>query len=401
MSMRSLLLVTLLSATSLSAAVTTDVVAVRAVSGDASAIAQLRAQGQRGVDRLVALHEQTTLDEQGYRMTIDRVCRQRDCAWSQLYWYTDLAAATAAARTQHRPILSLRLLGNLDEDMSCANSRYFRTILYSNREIADYLRANFILHWSSERPVPKVTIDFGDGRVLHRTLTGNSVHYLLDQNGEPLDALPGLYAPVAFLTKVRDMRKLFDDVQTWIPAERALHLASYHRSHALPAGPGERLTRLLSPATAWDAAPRAYSKAALEGPILRKVSFGTSAAGTARQMPAPLNAEDALVKIDERSLDLIRTKRHGSAAALPLDAAMAGMRSSLATDTMRNEYQLRPQIHEWFARHEKPSFAELNGFVYDAVFLTPRTDEWLGLMPDDTFTAIESEGIEVADTMHR
>ncbi len=55
-----------------------------------------------------------------------------------------------------------------------------------------------MLHWQSVRPVPRVTIDFGDGRKLERTLTGNSAHYVLASDGTPLDVLPGLYSPLAF-----------------------------------------------------------------------------------------------------------------------------------------------------------------------------------------------------------
>ena len=101
-----------------------------------------------------------------------------------------------------KPILSLRLLGRLDEELSCANSRFFRLILYSNTEVSALLREHFILHWQSVRPVPKVTIDFGDGRKLERTLTGNSIHYILDSDGRPMDALPGLYGPQAFIREL-------------------------------------------------------------------------------------------------------------------------------------------------------------------------------------------------------
>ena len=150
-------------------------------------IVTLRAEGQPAVDRLVADYQRLTrahrLDaaaDARFRAAIDAVCRQFDCASSGLYWYTDLDQARREAGRSHRPILSLRLLGNLDEEMSCANSRYFRTILYANRGVAASLRKNFVLHWSSERPAPLVTIDFGDGRVMRRTITGNSIHYLLD-----------------------------------------------------------------------------------------------------------------------------------------------------------------------------------------------------------------------------
>ena len=77
-----------------------------------------------------------------------------------LNWHTDLTAAIAKARHFKRPILSLRLLGRLDEELSCANSRFFKKLLYPHRQINEVLREQFVLHWQSVRPVPIVTIDF-------------------------------------------------------------------------------------------------------------------------------------------------------------------------------------------------------------------------------------------------
>ena len=139
---------------------------------------------------------------------IDQIGGQRGCSVSRLYWYTDLDAAKAAAVREGRPILSLRMLGKLTDEYSCANSRFFRTALYSNKKISDYLRDNFVLHWQSVRPVPRVTIDFGDGRKLERTLTGNSAHYVLASDGTPLDVLPGLYGPQPFLNWLAEMQSL-------------------------------------------------------------------------------------------------------------------------------------------------------------------------------------------------
>ena len=48
---------------------------------------------------------------------IDAVAGQRDAWVSRLYWYTDWDAAVASARAQGKPILSLRLLGRLDQDL--------------------------------------------------------------------------------------------------------------------------------------------------------------------------------------------------------------------------------------------------------------------------------------------
>lgn len=136
------------------------------------------------------------------RAEIDAAAHQRDAAWSGLYWHTSLPEALAAATREDKPVLSLRLLGRLDEELSCANSRFFRTALYANTAVSDELRKNWVLHWESVRPAPKVTIDFGDGRTLLRTVTGNSLHYVLDADGKALDVIPGLWEPGEFLRRL-------------------------------------------------------------------------------------------------------------------------------------------------------------------------------------------------------
>src|SRR5436190_1005439 len=140
---------------------TTDLsaLAVRAVSPDPAvaqrAIANLRDAGPAGLQALMNAHTEqiqahsehnrslllqtSPPDDAAWerlRAALDVVGRQRDCYASQLYWYTDLEQAKAAAKAAGKPILSLRLLGRLDEEFSCANSRFFRTTLYANHDIA-------------------------------------------------------------------------------------------------------------------------------------------------------------------------------------------------------------------------------------------------------------------------
>src|SRR5712691_3309783 len=103
-------------------------------------IAQLREMGQRGVDLMVAAAPTKSDQVERYRAALDRVCRQRDCYTSRLFWYTDIESAKSAARASGKPILALYLLGHLDEELSCANSRLFRTTLYSDPKIAASMR---------------------------------------------------------------------------------------------------------------------------------------------------------------------------------------------------------------------------------------------------------------------
>lgn len=116
-----------------------------------------------------------------------------------LRWHQDLPSAIAEATRTDRRILSLRLLGRLDEELSCANSRFFRRMLYPDPRVDAVLRERFVLHWESVRAVPMITIDFGNGRMIRKPITGNSVHLVLDPAGRPLDALPGLFDPATFL----------------------------------------------------------------------------------------------------------------------------------------------------------------------------------------------------------
>ena len=186
------------------------------------AIAALRAAGPAGRDAFLAEHAERLPAPRGSRTRVpkldvvqpyvdalDRVCGQKDCLSSKLFWHTDLEMAKAESRASGKPILSLHLLGRLDEEYSCANSRFFRATLYPNEAISQKLRESFVLHWHTVRPAPKITIDYGDGRTLVRTITGNSIHYVLDADGRPVDAIPGLYGPNAFLRALADGEQAF------------------------------------------------------------------------------------------------------------------------------------------------------------------------------------------------
>ena len=340
-----------------------------AYSGD---IVDLRRGGQQAVDDLFSSGASDAL--------LDRVCAQKDCRASRLFWYTDLEEAKLAAHRLGRPILSLRLLGRLDEELSCANSRFFRVMLYSDESIASILRERYVLHWSSERPVPQVTIDMGDGRKIRQTITGNSVHYLLDEDGNVLDALPGLYSPAAFRMQIAE----------WLSLDRSV-LRTYHSvrseetaSRALDYGIAEvRTIRGRRPA-AEQAAPRAMTKSLPETPMLAALSLGAR-----RMLPQEWMAlgekEIDSVTFSDESLALMQRKQTLN------EELLRNLRRTVAIDTIYNEYELHRRIHEWFAMGQVRDLATLNERIYDELFLTPSNDPWLGLKPEAVFTAIASE----------
>lgn len=243
-----------------------------------------------------------------------------------LTWFADLPTAIAEARRTNKPILSLRLLGNLFDELTCANSRFFKRVLYPEPRIHHVLRQDFVLHWESVRPVPLVTLDFGNGKKITKTITGNSAHLVLDSHGRIVDALPGLSDPDTFLA-------LLAQARTFAGADRRT-LASLHarasRSQPPPPVPP-------APSRAMGASMLAMSKHVVEFPVLRQVE--------------PLPQTDA----------------------------------GIADDTEANK-KLHRRIHEAFASGTE--WAGIEGFVewlYADIFLMPLHDPALGLDVPDPF----------------
>ena len=414
----------------------TESLAQLAVSGTPTeskqAIAALRELGPKGLQVFLATHQDrlkssTLASAPELRAVLDTLCQQRDCYASHLYWYTDLAQAKAAAKASGKPILSLRLLGRLDEELSCANSRFFRIALYANGEVSEVLRDRFILHWESVRPAPKVTIDFGDGRRLQRTLTGNSIHYILDAEGRPIDALPGLYSPKAFLKHLLAVEKIADQSSKLAGLERENYLSKYHRdaiatiqanwtADLSKLGLSQPLPKLAEVSQesplAEVAAPLAVSKAVVEMPIISAISLNRQALQQATDDATWAKIAQMYVaeaSLDSNSLALIRSKNPNldrewrSLATNPdknsLPPAILNFERSIALDTVRNEYLFRFQLHQWFLEEPQTTanIDSLNERVYAELFQTPSSDPWLGLLPSNTYTGIENDGLTGRD----
>jgi len=423
-------------------------------------IAALRARGPDGLAEAVGIYDglvaergrlslmcravpaeetaQLDRDIEAWRSAADQIGGQRSCTISRLYWYTDLAEAKAAAERTGKPILSLRMLGKLTDEFSCANSRFFRTALYSNKGISDFLRTHYILHWQSVRPVPRVTIDFGDGRKLERTLTGNSAHYVLASDGRPLDVLPGLYSPVMFHQWLWDLRQLQLAYQKFPANERLAKLREFHayrrdqvvrhwdediqrlgderaelvRTRITGALASARIAGRQVPADpapkAVKAAARAAVKTAAEQPVMRFANLGGTwmERGMDEELwkaIAALHRDD--VRLDANSVAVMRKEFPKATIATGLavgkgrveDPVLRMVRTfedSMSLDTVRNEYLLHRRVHERLAERT-PATTDadaLNEWVYAELFLTPSKDPWLGLAPADVYTALDHDG---------
>lgn len=400
----------------------------------APAIAKLRALGPAGLNTLFQtyareINEQVsnplliaTPEWQRLSAALDSISQQKDSYLSGLYWYTDFAQAKAAARAEGKPILSLRLLGKLNEEYSCANSRFFRTILYSNAEVSKLLREKFILYWESERPAPRVTIDFGDGRKLERTLTGNSIHYVLDSNGQVIDALPGLYGPAAFMRSLNEMEAVSKywgqkpvegdgrpPYWAYQPDRLRKVTVEWLRDTERIGGKAPLGFTVYRDeqcrATAIEVANRAMTKMVTEATILKGMTAGPEALGKmtydgAWNKIAQLHLADA--QLDSRSIGLIKRQTQRGLLAYTsklnpdttLKALIEKLQTNIALDTVRNEYLLHTKLYVWLiADHQRSELSALNKRVYAELFLTPASDPWLGLYSPEVYTALQGGGL--------
>lgn len=428
-SVLSLFLLIFVSTQTLLATEPAETLARKAVSENpaesVAAIEELRALGPAGLQTLMTryaaeINRHVTdpgvkADAEWQRITkaLDTVSGQKNSYLSGLYWHRDLKEAQSVARETGKPILSLRLLGKLTDELSCANSRFFRTVLYSNAEVASVLRDRFVLHWQSVRPAPIITIDFGDGRKLERTITGNSIHYVLDSSGQPIEALPGLYGPQAFLRALTEAEGLFKSLAGKNDQQRQVELTRYYvvRNNQTSvawytdtAKTGGKLPEGLQVVKGRDGeiaaitvAPLAITKAATEVNMLRAMTGTSEAMGkitdeAAWRKIAQLHAAEAI--LDSRSVGLIKRQNPGLSEK-QLASMVQKFQESIALDTVRNEYLLRPKLYAWLLSDpSRTNLEKFNEKVYAELFLTPRSDPWLGLLTADVYTALDNGGVK-------
>jgi hypothetical protein len=186
----------------------------------------------------------------------------------------------------------------------------------------------------------------------------------------------------------------------------------------LASAAANRSGRARDPFTARDAAPPAEAAAviarpknAIERPAIAAVRGGKMAVEATRadeqwEKLAALHADDA--RLDNASRNLIASQNPTAAVAgrlaitkrlveSPLVKLFRNLEQSVAVDSVRNEYELHRKLHRWFVEGTAPANVdELNERVYAELFLTPKSDPWLGLLPGDAYAALPNNGVSVA-----
>jgi hypothetical protein len=213
------------------------------------------------------------------------------------------------------------------------------------------IQENFEPVWESVGPVPRVSIDFGNGRKIERTMNGNIATYVCFGDGRVFDILPGAYDPETYVSQLR----LLADAIRELPQDPATRLAAiqqYHRKAALDRG--------MSAA--------------------RAASPGEPVVLPAASIPAAIHAPSALASSAEQGSDRSAARR------ARIEKAVRDLR----IDAEVNETQRRPMIHARLAEQPPPAVSELYRWLYREVLDTNLDEPYLGwghlVSRDDPFT---------------
>jgi hypothetical protein len=243
-------------------------------------------------------------------------------------------------------------------------------VLLSDAKVSSFLAEHFVLYWSTVRPAPKVTIDFGNGHLLERTLKGNTIFYVVRSDGRVVDAVPGVYLPDAFLSELNQSLELL-----------ALSDAEVLERHAT-----EAVTlRFQAVGMNSASAVATLSKAPVQGPLIRAIEPTTVSKAVLQspmiaglEDPHPATTETPSI-VDVSSLPL--TTDELEEAYLPGPGTLA--ERALKADSESSVKVLRPAVHRWFAeRSNLPAPADCRSPIYKDILKVDIDDPYLGLKVD-------------------
>ncbi len=123
-------------------------------------------------------------------------------------------------------------------------------MLFSRPEVAKFINENFEPVWQSVRPVPTVSIDFGNGKKITRTLHGNIATYVCTSQGTVIDVLPGIYDPVTYQNRLYDLAavaKRIADAPEPSDAIRYYHTVSLNTGAVSTTTPPKSISGLSGP----------------------------------------------------------------------------------------------------------------------------------------------------------
>lgn len=373
-------------------------------------VQELRAGNYKTINWLYETYWTSNLNYETYRSNkkflklFDNVCGQKDAVSSKLFWYSNVEEALAAAKKENKPVLCLQMLGNLREDFSCANSRFFRTLLYSNTKVSETLRDKYILCWESVIEVPKVTIEYPDGKKQIQTITGNSMQLVMNKDGEILDALPGLYGPEFFATWLQqfsgntNVKTLREKQQQRIKELKNVELSAKLNSEDWGnIVEEEKIENTEAPIKALKASEISVAKTVVEAPVYSKVFkvnkkfMKTSTKVNMSEFGFYEAYGFKNEGISAKTQELIMAKKKYNSQEIL--ATMKTTSDNLSKESIRNDVKLHVTILEWLQNESiSKNKKEFVTKVYKDIFLTPLNDKRMGLYDRSIYSATTDDG---------
>ncbi|MAE64358.1 MAG: hypothetical protein CMJ18_08800 [Phycisphaeraceae bacterium] len=229
-------------------------------------------------------------------------------------------------------------------------------MLLSDPKVRKLLTNDVVPCWQSVGMNAKVTIELGDGRVIRRTLGGNTVIWLLQADGTVVDAFPGVFTPNDFMPQMREA------MLAWKTAtvRGARTLAPYHAKRTGPPLRGANIS---------------ISKRMVEAPVLSILSDSTPKLAV-RPQPGPRGLVDV-------------SKQPATGAAIRREAARGVPRSersptalgrrSIVRDSAVNATVVRRSVHRLLASFKRPGIGDLRPIVFRDLLHLPLGDPMMGL----------------------
>ena len=262
-------------------------------------------------------------------------------------------------------------------------------MLLSDKTTAATIDENFVATWKEVRPVPKVTIDFGNGKKMERTLVGNTVMYVSLPDGTVVDAFPGVYTPGDFNRLVVPALKAAKDAMALLPGKRAKFLAKWHKAE-LDQLLSNELTRtttskafvespLLDSIGMVALQPTTLSKSGVEAPIL-KASRLEARTPEVKQTTSRSAFDTYASRIEDVSKKPASIDQLKARLRLPKDADPKTLAARvLDMDSNVNVTRVHPAVHILLSEPEKKTADDLCAPLYKQLLHVDIDDPYLGL----------------------
>ncbi len=231
-------------------------------------------------------------------------------------------------------------------------------MLFSQPQIVRIVNLGFEPVWQSVRPVPIVTIDFGEGRKITRTLHGNIATYICTPSGQVVDVLPGLYTAEVYAARLMALMAEAALAPKSEP-EFGKWLISRHE---------DRLKRA-----------KEDEKAKREGRRIRDI---TKTITLERSVFLALRTPPEVKKVPQQVIDALGSPDQ------------ATVWKALVEDTRLNDTVRREQVSRYLADTGSTSPKAMTKWLYREVLDADIDDPWLGLkdLSDaSVFDSVESQ----------